>query len=1324
MVRDTSNKETKKRNSKHAAATGLKTGNLKTKGENFYRDAKQVRRVNMLSGKSGSAVRDKDGKITQEAEFQSKEVTPGRVQPDRRWFGNTRTISQTALEHFRTSLKEKIADPYSVVLKKNKLPMSLLTDLPVGKAKMDLTTTEPFSDTFGSKAQRKRPRLDVGSFSELANKVTAHQASKKAAATLAAADALLEAEDTEESRAPEDVRAEAAEGQLSNVPMDYILSAGTSRRIWGELYKVIDSSDLLLHVLDARDPMGTRCESVEAYLAKEKRGKKVVYILNKVDLVPGWVAARWVKVLSKTHPTIAFHASINNSFGKGSLIQLLRQFSTLFSDKKQISVGFIGYPNVGKSSIINTLKKKAVCKTAPIPGETKVWQYITLMRRIYLIDCPGIVPPSARDSESQKVLKGVVRVEHLSSPSDHVALLLERVRPEYLTRTYGVSDWKDSDDFLGKLAAKMGKLHRGGEGDHRTVATMVLNDWIRGKIPYFVSPPEPDTRDANGKPLPRPLKIAGLTEGDKKKKTKGTGGTETLSGGTTVDAQGNTVKSIKGVTQPLHQIVHSNKFLADDNQKIDEDTDEEDDDDDEEEAAEEEWGGIAEDDIEADSDFEGDSFEGEMPDGDVPLQWDELFAQAVGEESGDEDVEVVMDAPGETPLPKLSAKAEGKKKRTVDEASEDDEEEEEETKGKEKRMTTNKKKATNFFTTANVKNKNRNRTLPTNTMAGKGKDRFEASLPSLPVPTLEETAARYLTSIKPFHTPQAPGSPSTPLPSFAASEAAVKEFQESALVQELQQRLEKRAAEKSSWLSEWWNETAYFGWRGPVVPGVNYFYVHKNDKTRTNGPARAAGLTRALLYFRKLTETQQLEPEMAKKTPLCMASYKYLFNATRLPTAPVDTARKYDPDTHNHVVVVRKNKFYEVPVVDEKGDWLSEKELEALFNQVVELAGYEADPYPVGALTAADRDVWTKARQQIVSHAPENAASLERIESAIIIISLDSTKPVTREETSWGLWVGDGKDRWFDKHQLVVFENGKSGFNGEHSCMDGTPTSRLNDWLLRSLEAGKVPLGDSARSLNALPSVTPLTFNLPHQVQSTITESIKVHDEVMAKHELAVLQYDGYGKDKIKTFKISPDSYTQLVMGLAYYKLSGGKIAPTYESAQTRKYKLGRTEVIRSATLEALEFYKAMVDASKTDSERLSLLQKAGAAHIKLAGEAADGRGVDRHLFGLKKLLKEGEKLPAIYADPTFAESGNWVLSTSQLTSEYFEGWGYAEVIDEGYGLAYAVNNASLRFTITSMLKGEQSVRNLRHYLEESATEMRGVMESGLAQQEKEKAKL
>jgi nuclear GTP-binding protein len=98
------------------------------------------------------------------------------------------------------------------------------------------------------------------------------------------------------------------------------------------------------------------------------------------------------------------HAHLTKPFGKGNLINLLRQFSNLHMDKKQVSVGFIGYPNVGKSSVINALLSKKSCRTAPIPGETKVWQYLTLFKRVYLIDCPGVVPASG-DSETDIVLK-------------------------------------------------------------------------------------------------------------------------------------------------------------------------------------------------------------------------------------------------------------------------------------------------------------------------------------------------------------------------------------------------------------------------------------------------------------------------------------------------------------------------------------------------------------------------------------------------------------------------------------------------------------------------------------------------------------------------------------------------------------------------------------------------------------------------------------------------------------------------------------------------------------------------------------------------------
>lgn len=193
---------------------------------------------------------------------------------------------------------------------------------------------------------------------------------------------------------------------------------------------------------------------------------------------------------------MAFHASINNSFGKGSLIQLLRQFSTLHADRKQISVGLIGGPNTGKSSIINTLLKKKVCTVAPIPGETKVWQYVSLMKRIYLIDCPGVVPPSSTDTPTDLVLRGVVRVEKVEHPEQYISAVLGRVKQHHMEKTYDLRGWTSATELLELLARKGGRLLRGGEPDLDGVAKMVLNDFMRGKIPWFT--PAPSSVDGAG----------------------------------------------------------------------------------------------------------------------------------------------------------------------------------------------------------------------------------------------------------------------------------------------------------------------------------------------------------------------------------------------------------------------------------------------------------------------------------------------------------------------------------------------------------------------------------------------------------------------------------------------------------------------------------------------------------------------------------------------------------------------------------------------------------------------------------------------------------
>jgi len=193
--------------------------------------------------------------------------------------------------------------------------------------------------------------------------------------------------------------------------------------------------------------------------------------------------------LSKEYPTLAFHASITNPFGKPALFQLLRQFDSLHKDKKNISIGFIGFPNVGKSSIINTLKKKAVCKAAPIPGETKVWQYVALTRRIYLIDCPGVVY-EGDNTELDKVLKGAIRAEKIEEPLEYIPGILAKVKKEYLQKLYNVKEWTDYEDFVSQIAVNYGKLKKGAEPDTKTMAKMILMDWQRGKIPYFTLPPE------------------------------------------------------------------------------------------------------------------------------------------------------------------------------------------------------------------------------------------------------------------------------------------------------------------------------------------------------------------------------------------------------------------------------------------------------------------------------------------------------------------------------------------------------------------------------------------------------------------------------------------------------------------------------------------------------------------------------------------------------------------------------------------------------------------------------------------------------------------
>lgn len=175
---------------------------------------------------------------------------------------------------------------------------------------------------------------------------------------------------------------------------------------------------------------------------------------------------------------------------------MLRQFSSLHSNRKQISVGFVGYPNTGKSSIINTLKKKNVCSVAPLSGETKIWQYVTLMKKIFLIDCPGIVPFSKKDTNSKLLFRGAIRVENIENPESYIPYILQKCQRKHLERVYDVSGWSNIEEdpslldkavyeFIDLIAKKRGRLLKNGEPDINIISKQLINDFNRGKIPWF-----------------------------------------------------------------------------------------------------------------------------------------------------------------------------------------------------------------------------------------------------------------------------------------------------------------------------------------------------------------------------------------------------------------------------------------------------------------------------------------------------------------------------------------------------------------------------------------------------------------------------------------------------------------------------------------------------------------------------------------------------------------------------------------------------------------------------------------------------------------------
>lgn len=287
------------------------------------------------------------------------------------------------------------------------------------------------------------------------------------------------------------------------------------KTFYKEFRKVVDAADVVLEVLDARDPLGSRCKQMEETILSSGTGKRLVLVLNKIDLVPKENVEAWIKHLKNEFPTVAFKAStqIQNDnlsrrrvnylnanedmiksspcLGADILMKLLANYCRNKDIKTAIRVGVVGFPNTGKSSIINSLKRGKACNVGSTPGVTKQMQEVLLDKHIRLLDSPGVVMATGT-SDTSIILRNCVKIETLQDPSTAVEAILRRCNKEQMMLHYGVKEYSNVSDFLSLLAVRLGRLKKGGIPDVTKAARTVLQDWNSGRITYYTHPPEQD----------------------------------------------------------------------------------------------------------------------------------------------------------------------------------------------------------------------------------------------------------------------------------------------------------------------------------------------------------------------------------------------------------------------------------------------------------------------------------------------------------------------------------------------------------------------------------------------------------------------------------------------------------------------------------------------------------------------------------------------------------------------------------------------------------------------------------------------------------------
>ncbi len=252
---------------------------------------------------------------------------------------------------------------------------------------------------------------------------------------------------------------------------------------WREIGSAIDKANLILEVVDARDPWTTRSRRLERIAAR--KGKKLLLVINKSDLVPKQILSQWIDVFER-EGIKATYVSARERLGTLKLRKFIKREAPQLPAKVLIA----GFPKVGKSSIINVLKGHSSASTSSVPGSpgyTKHFQLYKIDRKLYIIDSPGIIPVEGGPLEM--ALRGY-SPEDLKNPVEVAMALLQRIsifNPKLIKKVYGIEEGEPIK-ILENIALRRGWKFKDGEPNLSEAARQIIGDYHRHKLTFYVAP--------------------------------------------------------------------------------------------------------------------------------------------------------------------------------------------------------------------------------------------------------------------------------------------------------------------------------------------------------------------------------------------------------------------------------------------------------------------------------------------------------------------------------------------------------------------------------------------------------------------------------------------------------------------------------------------------------------------------------------------------------------------------------------------------------------------------------------------------------------------